>query len=198
MPLFDHFDLLAPFYDRLLNYQSRETLISLANLPINGRLLDAGGGTGRVAQTLVGKASPIIVADVSHPMLQQAAAKDGLKPVQTGAEALPFPDSTFDRIIMVDAFHHLVDQNKTARELFRALKPGGIIVIEEPDIQRLVVKLVAVAEKAFLMRSHFLSARRIEALFSGQYSRTRVVREGINAWIIIEKLAEPDKGNRDA
>ena len=190
MPLFDHFAILAPFYDRLISFQSPETLISLAKLPVAGRLLDAGGGTGRVAQALRGQATQIIVADASHPMLRQVAEKDGLESVGAHAEALPFAANSFHRIIMVDAFHHLLDQTTAAQELWRTLKPGGIIVIEEPDIRTFIVKLVALAEKVILMRSRFLSPTRIVKMFSQQESRTQVVREGFNAWIVIEKSSE--------
>jgi ubiquinone/menaquinone biosynthesis C-methylase UbiE len=187
MPLFDHFDILAPFYDRLLQYRSREKLIELAKLPVDGRLLDAGGGTGRVADALRCQANQIVVADVSHPMLREASGKDGIQPVGAHVESLPFPESTFDRVIMVDAFHHLIDQPAAARELWRAVKPGGILVIEEPDIRTMIVKVVALAEKVALMRSHFLSPDQILKLFSLKDGQAQVVREGYNVWIVIVK-----------
>jgi demethylmenaquinone methyltransferase/2-methoxy-6-polyprenyl-1,4-benzoquinol methylase len=187
MPLFDHFSVLAPVYDRWLQYGSREKIISLANLPVDGILLDVGGGTGRAAGVLLDLASQIVVVDVSHPMLLQAAGKDGLQPVGAQAETLPFPDKTFDRIIMVDAFHHLIDQLAAARELWRALKSGGTLIIEEPDIRSGFVKVAALAEKLALMRSHFLSPDRIVKLFPQPESRAEVVREGYIAWIIVEK-----------
>jgi demethylmenaquinone methyltransferase/2-methoxy-6-polyprenyl-1,4-benzoquinol methylase len=188
MPLLDHFDLLAPFYDSLIQFQAAERLISMAGLPVAGLLLDAGGGTGRVSQTLTGQAGQIVVADISHKMLRQAAGKKGLKPVRAHTEALPFPSHAFDRIIMVDAFHHLIDQVQTAREMWRLLKPGGRILIEEPDIRTLAVKLVAIVEKVALMRSRFLSPARIASLFYFPHVRTQIKREGFNAWIVIDKL----------
>jgi demethylmenaquinone methyltransferase/2-methoxy-6-polyprenyl-1,4-benzoquinol methylase len=110
-----------------------------------------------------------------------------MQTVGAHAEALPFPDNSFERILMVDAFHHLIDQPAAAGELWRALKPGGTLVIEEPDIRKWPVKVVALAEKIALMRSHFRSPDRILNLFSGGESRIQVVREGYNAWIVIEK-----------
>ena len=47
---------------------------------------------------------------------------------------------------MVDALHHVADQEATIRELWRLLKPGGRIIIEEPDIRRFEVKLLALIE----------------------------------------------------
>jgi demethylmenaquinone methyltransferase/2-methoxy-6-polyprenyl-1,4-benzoquinol methylase len=47
----------------------------------------------------------------------------------------------------------------------RVLEPEGRSVIEEPDIRTFGVKLVALAEKILLMRSHFLSPIQIASLF---------------------------------
>jgi demethylmenaquinone methyltransferase/2-methoxy-6-polyprenyl-1,4-benzoquinol methylase len=183
----DHFGILAPFYDRLIRFQRADKLIRLAGLPVSGRFLDAGGGTGRVAQALIGQAGQIVVADLSLGMLRQVVPKKGLRPLNSHTEALPFPAGSFDRIIMVDALHHVCDHWETACELWRVLKTGGRLVIEEPDIRTLPVKAVAIFEKLALMRSHFLSPTKIAALFPYGNARTRIEREGYNAWVVVEK-----------
>ena len=88
---------------------------------------------------------------------------------------------------MVDALHHVIDQGQTAREMYRVLKPGGRIVIEEPDIRSFYVKLIAVGEKLLLMRSHFLSPPKIVDLFSFDSSKTAIHETEGNAWVVIEK-----------
>ncbi len=162
---FNHFSILAPKYEAYIKPKLPEKLLSLINLPIQGRILDAGGGTGRVAQYLRNKSARIIIADQTFSMLQEAKRKDGLQPVCTDSEKLPFPDNSFERIMMVDALHHVNHQQQTADELWRVLKPGGRIVIEEPDIRRWGVKLLALAEKIAMMRSHFLTPEGIASLF---------------------------------
>jgi demethylmenaquinone methyltransferase/2-methoxy-6-polyprenyl-1,4-benzoquinol methylase len=186
-PFLDHFGFLAPFYEFLIRPRDPEKIWSLAHLPSDGIVLDAGGGTGRVAQFLRGLAAQIVVADESLEMLREAQKKDGLQPVLSYTEDLPFKNDTFDCIIMVDALHHVTDQLKTTEDLWRILKPGGRLIIEEPNIHSLGVKFIALAEKLALMRSHFLSPQQIAFLFQGKSSIIRAELEDALGRIIIEK-----------
>lgn len=180
---FDHFDLIAPIYAHA-TYSALDKMRELADLPAKGRLLDLGGGTGRVAAALRDDVDEIVIADVSMGMLKRTP-RSTLEPVCSYSESLPFPDNFFERVIMVDALHHVLDQPASAREMFRVLKPGGRIVIEEPDINSFAVKLIALAEKLLLMRSRFLQPMRIASLFPG--AQTNVVAEKSNAWVIVSK-----------
>lgn len=183
-----HFDWVAPFYDRAIPFARLEKMLEVLALPCNGCLLDAGGGTGRVASTLRPHIDQIVVADVSSGMLAQAYAK-GLTVLNTVTENLPLPDNTFDRVLMVDALHHVVHQLETIQELYRVLKPGGRMVIEEPDIRTFPVKLIAVAEKLALMRSHFLTPIEISSAIPVG-AKIKVVTQDYIAWIIVDKPGE--------
>ncbi|MDZ4676961.1 MAG: class I SAM-dependent methyltransferase [Oligoflexia bacterium] len=48
------------------------------------------------------------------------------------AENLPFADSTFDKVLCLDTFEHVNDEQKTADEIFRVLKPSGILILSVP------------------------------------------------------------------
>ncbi len=181
----DDFGWIAPIYQRAGKYSSLDSLIELMALPVRGRLLDAGGGTGRVAKYLVGKAGQVVVADLSFGMLRFAFRQSSLQAVQAGSEGLPFSEASFERILMVDAFHHVVDQAQTARELYRVLKPGGLLVIEEPDIRTLGVKLIALGEKLLWMRSHFKDANQIVCLFPS--AKTGIRKQNGSVWVIVGK-----------
>lgn len=187
--MFDHFSFAAPFYERVIGgVLDPAVLCAHLNLPTTGRLLDAGGGTGRVAQALRGMAGQIVVSDLSEGMLQQAARKDGLHAVRAHAERLPFADATFERIIVVDAFHHFCTHSEAIANLWRVLTPGGRVVIEEPNIATLPVKIVALVERVALMQSRFFSPRDMGQMLQSVGAQVEIhSNHAFNAWVVADK-----------
>ena len=184
---FDHFSFIAPIYARV-TYSKKDAMREVASLPVNGRLLDIGGGTGRVASAIREFVDDIVIADVSFGMLAHSPRTD-FRPVCGASETLPFADNSFERVIMVDALHHVIDHAHSANEMFRVLKPGGVLVVEEPDIRTFGVKLIAIAEKLLLMRSHFLAPDAILKLF--EVGEKNVKSADGTAWIMIKKQVAP-------
>lgn len=185
---FDHFDFLAPLYDRVFGIPDDHRLAEIAGLPIDGRLLDAGGGTGRVAEQLVDKAGLVVIADSSLKMLAQAHSKASLCcTVGCQTERLPFSFASFECVVVVDAFHHLEDQMQSLREFWRVIEPGGRLVIEEPDIRHFGVKLVALAEKLALFRSRFISGERIAEHLQTLGAQVSIHRRDYNVWVVAQK-----------
>jgi len=186
---FDHFDIISGLYNRIAKYSPPARLLDLLDLPPNGLLLDAGGGTGRVAEALRLMVREVVVADLSRGMLRHAVDKS-LTTTCAPVELLPFASETFERIIIVDALHHVLDMGEAITELWRVLAPGGRIFIIEPDIHKFVVKLIATGEKILLMRSHFLTAENISTLLARQNTQVRVVLEEFNVWVYADKGRE--------
>jgi Methylase involved in ubiquinone/menaquinone biosynthesis len=70
-----HFNLIASIYDRAIPFKRLERTLQVLGLPHAGILLDAGGGTGRVAEALRPHVGSVVVADVARGMLVQARQK---------------------------------------------------------------------------------------------------------------------------
>ena len=87
-------------------------------------LLDVAGGTGNYAEALRERGHEPCVVDVSHHMLERAAAK-GLPVVRADASALPFADTSFDSVINVSALHLVPRWRVALAEARRVLRPGG-------------------------------------------------------------------------
>jgi SAM-dependent methyltransferase len=50
--------------------------------------------------------------------------------VKAGAEEIPFDDGSFDAVISVNAIDHVDDFARSAREICRVLRPGGVLRLE--------------------------------------------------------------------
>ena len=121
----------------------------------------------------------VVICDPSPAMLRQARGK-GLRACASVAEHLPFADRSFERIVVVDTFHHLHDQRLAAAELLRVLRPGGRLVVEEPDIRRRVVKFAALLERLLLMRSRFFSLTDLMRLFEASGAAILSTDQGLD------------------
>lgn len=182
------FDLLGPLYDHIFGHKDPEAFTDPLNLPANGWLLDLGGGTGRSSSGLAHQVDRVLICDLSMPMLRKAHEKGFASTVQASATHLPFADDTFERIMVIDALHHMPDQDTTTGEMVRTLKPGGRLLIEEPDIRLFAVKLIALMEKVLLMKSYFHSPDEIgemAAAFGGTVSQGSDGKG--SAWVMVDK-----------
>jgi demethylmenaquinone methyltransferase/2-methoxy-6-polyprenyl-1,4-benzoquinol methylase len=97
-------------------------------------VLDVACGTGLVAvqaAKILGTAENITCLDPSEGMLSVARTKLAAKFVQGRAEAMPFPDNSFDFLTMGYALRHVTDLEVTFAEYRRVLKPGGKLLILE-------------------------------------------------------------------
>ena len=111
--------------------------------PLAGiRVLDFGAGTGWTSRFLTQLGCEVVVCDASPTALDIAAELFKRNPV-AGAQPeptfLPFdghridlPDESIDRIICIDAFHHVPNPSDVLREFGRVLRPGGIAGFQEP------------------------------------------------------------------
>ena len=172
------FDLTAPLYDRVMPPANGEALaagLDHATRPID-RLLDVGGGSGRAAAALVGP--EITVVDASLGMLARARDGRGLSGVAGDAGRLPFRDGSVDAVTIVDAFHHLPDQEAAVREAARVLAPGGALVVREFDPEHPLGRVLVAAESAIGMASRFRTPAALAAAFDDAGLDPRIVDRG--------------------
>jgi ubiquinone/menaquinone biosynthesis C-methylase UbiE len=93
------------------------------------KLLDAGCGTGSVSATLTStRASKIVGIDPSNSFIEYARTQiaDPRVTFELGdAQALPYPDESFDRSMALLIVNFIPDAPKAAKEMRRVTKSGG-------------------------------------------------------------------------
>jgi SAM-dependent methyltransferase len=101
-----------------------------ARIEPSARVLEIGCGTG--ANLREGGARWIAGVGVDLEMRALAYCRD-LAVVQADAlTTLPFADTTFDAVVLLDVLEHLSDAGALMREIFRVLRRGGTVVIMVP------------------------------------------------------------------
>jgi ubiquinone/menaquinone biosynthesis C-methylase UbiE len=105
-----------------------------------GRVLDIGTGSGRLAIALAksGGDFQITGLDVSENMLQKARENarrsgtgDKIRFVLANADAMPFPDGSFDLVISYASLHHWARPGLVFKEAQRVAGPGGAVIIRD-------------------------------------------------------------------
>jgi demethylmenaquinone methyltransferase/2-methoxy-6-polyprenyl-1,4-benzoquinol methylase len=95
-------------------------------------VLDIAAGTGTSTAAFTATGAKVIAADFSLGMLEVGKDRNPTIPfVAADALALPFPDSTFDRITISFGLRNVADRMVALKEFLRVTKPGGLVVICE-------------------------------------------------------------------
>ena len=129
---------LLPIYDPLTTVlgmgRVRRTLLEQAAIRSYSRVLDVGCGTGSLAVHIKQRHPSVDVValdpDVRALAKGQRKARRAGIPIQFDrgfADALTYPDESFDRVFSSVMFHHLErdEKSRALRDIRRVLKPGG-------------------------------------------------------------------------
>lgn len=103
-----------------------------------GRALDAGAGAGSLAVRLAAAGYRVTAVDGSAAFAERLAATMAGAPggpheaLLGDMTALPVPGAAFDLVTCCEVLEHLEDDAAAARELLRAVRPGGALLVTVP------------------------------------------------------------------
>lgn len=107
-----------------------------------GSILDVGCATGDFLSIM--REFPgwdVFGIEPTHSALQYARQKVELPVVEGALNVAPFADQSFDAITMWDVLEHVYNPRQVLQNVERLLKPGGVFVVNHPNLDSLDRKL---------------------------------------------------------
>ena len=147
---------------------STHSIIPLLDLRSGMKVLDVGCGPGRLSVPIAREVGPegrVVAIDMQPGMLQRAKERalrekiSNIEFLQIGAGEGNLGGGLYDRAILVTVLGEIPDRDGALKEIFAALKPGGLLSITEtimdPHFQRRNVVLQLAAAAGFVERDFF-------------------------------------------
>lgn len=124
--------IFAPDPDRLPSYRRLLRFITDRVHP-GGRLIDIGAASGIFTKMASDAGFDAVACDYSQDALAYAEEHYKIATLQSTAEHIDADDESFDIVTILHTVEHLSDPQRTLKELYRILKPGGMIFLETPN-----------------------------------------------------------------
>lgn len=127
-------DIYAPIYAMAMCADKRAYEIMYKRIirAVKGKtVLEIAAGPGLLAKRVAGAADKMISTDYSDGMIREAkkgAYADNLTFETANAESLPYPNNSFDVVIIANALHIIPNPEKVLDEIDRVLKDGGLLI----------------------------------------------------------------------
>jgi demethylmenaquinone methyltransferase / 2-methoxy-6-polyprenyl-1,4-benzoquinol methylase len=193
----ERYDLMNDLMSGGLHRLWKDDLVAMLNPPRGERpfqLLDVAGGTGDVAIRYARAGGPnasAVLCDISPEMIEVGRRRVSAKHLETritfaqgNAEALPFPDKSFNAYTIAFGIRNVTHIDHALSEAFRVLKTGGrFLCLEFSEVQ------VPILDRLYDFHS-FEVIPRLGALAAGDAASYRYLVESIRKFPAQQRFAE--------
>lgn len=98
------------------------------------KVLDVGSGNGYVLSKYATEGAEVFGIDITEAGIDLCLKRFEYMGLNgnfqvADAQAIPFPDDTFDCVCSMGVLHHVPDTQKALSEIYRVLKPGGRLIV---------------------------------------------------------------------
>lgn len=129
------------------------------HLDADALILDAGTGEGRNLNVLLRLPGRVHACDASAHALEKIPPeiRERIQIAQCDLSSLPYPDGTFDFILITDVIETLPDPDVVLRELARVMKRGGLLLCNIPGMEDEIstVDMMPIGENRYLFQNRY-------------------------------------------
>lgn len=200
----------APAFSKYQKTSEKEAfnMRAVGHMHLTGKenVLEIAAGTCAFGRTIAPHVSKITELDATEAMLSVGKAENEKCGITNAeyiigeAEALPFPDKTFDTVVSRLAFHHFENPELVYREMCRVIKPGGLLVtadmLARPEPFRASAdrfeKLRDASHVRCISKEEFLGLARSNGMLT-ELEEVCIIHMKLNEWMKLTKVPDETK-----
>jgi SAM-dependent methyltransferase len=168
-----------------------------ARFAANGRVLDAGCGSGYGAAEFSNAAS-VVAMDISAEAVDHASRtfrRPGVHFLQGACEMLPFADGAFDLLVAFEVIEHLKGWREMLTEACRVLEPTGILLVSTPNKVWYAESRAGAGPNPYHVRE--FEYREFEAALQATFPHVRLWSQNHTEGIVFAPAAPSNMGELD-
>lgn len=135
------------------DYETTKRFLS-DHFPQKGKLVEVGSGLGYLLNFFKEDGWDAVGLEPNAGMCKYAEVELGLTVIPKILEKAGFEDNSADTVLMMHVIEHVPEPDTTLKQIYRILKPGGILVLETPRYDTLAFKLLGKRERSLSCDGH--------------------------------------------
>jgi 2-polyprenyl-3-methyl-5-hydroxy-6-metoxy-1,4-benzoquinol methylase len=146
---------------------ARRTAWVSSCVPPGARVLDVGSGYGTLLSALAQRGYRMLGLELSSVRTAVSRQLNGVRVIEGDVYRLPAAGGPFDAITFIHVLEHLTRPVEALRALRERLRPGGLLFVEVPNAEDLLLSASPAYRRFYWQRAHvgyFTAATLAEAL----------------------------------